>query len=62
MKAKVLKPFKDIHTKKVYKRGQIIKIAEERLAEIKQNLGSGYIEAVPEKPPKQPSEDKTKSG
>lgn len=46
MKAKVLRPFRDKHTKEVYKKGQTIEVTKKRLAEIDKNLGDGYIEAV----------------
>ncbi len=47
MKATVLRPFRDKHTKEVYKKGQVIDVTEKRLAEINKNLGGGFIEAAP---------------
>ena len=60
MKVTVLKPFRDKHTKEVYKKGQTIEVAKKRLAEIKKNLGDGYIEAVPSDD--SAKENKAKSG
>lgn len=48
MKATVLKPFRDKHTKEVYKKGQTIEVTKKRLGEIKKSLGDGFIEAVPD--------------
>jgi len=48
MKVKVLKPFRDKHTNEIYRKGQTIEVTKKRLAEIKKNLGDGYIEAVPD--------------
>lgn len=54
MKATVLKPFRDKHTKEVYKKDQVIEVSKKRLAEINKNLGDGFVEAVP-------SDDSTES-
>jgi len=61
MKVTVLKPFRDKHTKEVYKKGQTIEVAKKRLAEIKKNRGDGFVEAVPDSSEKD-KENKTRSG
>lgn len=48
MKIKVLKKFRDIHTKEVYEVGQGLDVTKKRYAEIVKNLGEGYVEEAGE--------------
>lgn len=50
-KYKVLKPFKDTHTKERYKEGQEIEMLVKRADEVASNLDNTYLERldVPEK-------------
>lgn len=53
MNVKVLKDFKDTHTKELYTAGAEIEMSEERFAEAEANLakyGGGYIEAIVDEP------------
>lgn len=46
-KYKILKEFKDVHTKDIYKKGDLIEFSEERVSEIETNLekhGGRFIE------------------
>lgn len=48
-KIKILKSFTDIKTKQLYRVGQEVEIAEERVKEIEDNLeefGGGYFEVL----------------
>lgn len=57
MNVKVLKKFRDKHTKKVYHPGEVIKVAKKRFAEIVENLGEGYVAEVVEGPPESDAVD-----
>ena len=48
---KVLKEFKDIHTKEIYDMGQEIELTEKRAKEVVANLGSGFLVALEVKEP-----------
>lgn len=65
-KYKVLKEFRDIHTKKVYKKGQTIAMTEKRAKEAAENLkqwGKGFFEPViPEKDPEKETKVKKSKG
>ncbi|PLW58944.1 hypothetical protein [Lactococcus lactis] len=48
-KIKILKAFTDIRTKQLYRVGQEVEVAEERVEEIEDNLetfGGGYFEVL----------------
>lgn len=48
-KFKVLKEFKDIHTKKIYKIDQEIDMTVKRANEVEQNLDSSFLSRIEEK-------------
>lgn len=48
---KVLKEFKDIHTKEIYNMDQEIELTEKRAKEVVANLGSGFLVALEIKEP-----------
>ena len=48
MKALVIKPFKDAETGKVYKQGQTIEIADERIAVINGTSHGAFLQAIAE--------------
>lgn len=50
-KFKVLKEFKDIHTKEIYNMDQEIELTEKRAKEVVANLGSGFLVALEVKEP-----------
>ncbi|MFI3604965.1 hypothetical protein [Vagococcus fluvialis] len=45
-KYKVLKEFKDIHTKDTYKQGSEIELTKKRANEVVENLGGFFLEPV----------------
>lgn len=47
-KYKVLKEFRDVHTKEVYAQDSEVELTEERAAEVNENL-KGFIEVIEEK-------------
>ncbi len=48
MLVRVLKPFRDKHTKRIYGKGIVIDITKERFDEICGKLGKGFVEPFPE--------------
>ena len=50
MKVKVLKKFKDVHTKKIHEVNDVFEVSEKRLKEI-QTVDSGLVEVIEEKKP-----------
>lgn len=58
MKVKVIKPFRDKHTKVVYVKGEEIEVTKERLDEIILAARGPFVEAVGE--PKEPTKPATK--
>lgn len=56
MKVKVIKPFRDKHTKVVYVKGEEIEVTKERLDEIILAARGPFVEAVGE--PKEPTTKK----
>lgn len=54
MNVKILKPFRDIHTKEVYAAGDVLEMDETRIAEAEENLakhGGSFLETVDEQEP-----------
>ena len=47
-KHKILKEFRDVHTKEVYAQDSEVEFTEERAAEVNENLGDGFIELIEE--------------
>lgn len=60
MKVLVIKPFKDAETGKVYKQGQTIEIADERIAVINSTSHGAFLQALAEKPAKKRARKTTK--
>ena len=61
-KVEILKDFRDIHTGKMLKAGKVLDMPRARMAEVRLNLGHGYIREIPpttaSKPAReQPQED-----
>ena len=48
-KYRVLKRFRDTHTKDIHEVNQEIELTEERAAEVEKNLDSSFLELLPEK-------------
>lgn len=49
-KFKVLKKFRDIHTKEVYDPEHVLELTEERVEEVVSNLGTSFLSEIEEKP------------
>lgn len=47
-KYKILKEFRDTHTKEVYQKDKIIEMTVKRAAEVEKNLDSSFLERVEE--------------
>lgn len=47
-KYKILKDFRDIHTKEIYHKNKEIELTIKRAAEVERNLDSSFIERVEE--------------
>lgn len=47
-KYRVLKPFRDTHTKEVYKKNETIEMTVKRAAEVEKNLDSSFLKRVEE--------------
>lgn len=45
---KVLKDFRDTHTKEIYSKGSIIEMTVKRASEVESNLDSSFLERVKE--------------
>ncbi len=61
VKFKVLKDFKDKHTKDIYVAGCEIELTEKRVKEVITNLGDGFLVAIaPEKKVEKPPKKQTK--
>ena len=58
MKVKVIKPFRDKHTKVVYVKGEEIEVTKERLDEITSAASGPFVQAVSESAPKKPAPQK----
>lgn len=59
MKVKVLTKFKDKHTKKIYAKGTVLEVTEERFAEI---LQTGPLVEKVEEPEEKPKATTSKKG
>ena len=56
-KFKVLKTFRDIHTKVIYEQGTVIEMAVKRADDVKKNLDDTFLERVEENDEKQKQDD-----
>lgn len=54
MKVKVIKPFRDKHTKVIYNPGQDIEVTRERYEELTSAASGPFVQAVKEKPKEGP--------
>lgn len=60
MKAKVVKKFKDKHTKMIHKVGQEIKLTKERFEEINSTSYGTFLVEIAEEPKQEAQEDNNK--
>lgn len=51
-KFKVLKEFRDTHTKEIYEEDSIIEMTVKRSEEVIQNLDASFLQRIEEEPPK----------
>lgn len=58
MKVKVIKPFRDKHTKVIYNPGQDIEVTRERYEELTSAASGPFVQAVSESAPKKPAPQK----
>ena len=58
MKVKVIKPFRDKHTKVIYNPGQDIEVTQERYEELTSAASGPFVQAIGE--PKEPTKPATK--